>query len=144
MHRKIRLKSQFRRCPVHVRVWSTVWERNMDYSSVFIHVEGPDWKKAKQNTHRRTASLHCPPKSFEKCSVWSFLKEIWLLSGHLCGIFCFQTKFSNVHMETGAISSFRVLARLFLAQVTVQGLVSVLPWEDINILAPSQERSRKD
>lgn len=98
----------------------------MDYLRLFSHVEGPDFKKPKNKqtkTHTRTTSLNHPPENFENCGAWSFLKEIWLLSGRLCGIFCFQTKFSDVHMETGAISSFHVLARLFLAQVTVQGLV---------------------
>jgi len=80
-------------------------------------------KTKKKHRHRRTRSPNHPPKSFDKRGVRSFLKEIWLLSDCLCGIFCSQTEFSDVHMETGAISSFRVLARLFLAQVTAQGLV---------------------
>lgn len=54
-------------------------------------------RKAKQNTHRRRTSLNCPPKSLEKCGVWSFLKEIWLLYDRLCGIFCFQTVFWCPH-----------------------------------------------
>lgn len=46
----------------------------------------------------------------------SFLKEIGCSLTICVASSVFQTKFSDVHMETGAISSFLVLAGLFLAQ----------------------------
>lgn len=144
MHRKIRLKSHLWRCLVCLWAWCTDWKRNLDYLRVFVHVEGPDKKKCKPK-HTQKSNKPEPTskkKSFEKSGVCSFLKEIWLLSDHLCGISCFPDKVFWCPHGNGSNFLFPCPSKTFLG--TAQGLVWVLPWKDINILALSQEHSSKD